>query len=806
MGALLRDVRYAARALRASAGFSIAAVLTIAVGVGATAAIFSIVNAVLLRPLPFPDSDRLVAVGAVRRDAPGRLRTASLEELRDWQRQSQTVAVFAGWRDWGMTRHDGANMESAYGAIVTPELFQVLPATPVLGRLFRPEDDRPGHNRLILLAHDYWRQRFGSDAGVVGKTMVLEREDKATYTIIGVLPREFGQLPSFEDMKVFALSSIDPDAATGRDLRNRQVFGRLRAGVSIKEARAEMHVIAARLGRQYPDTNGQWDASLEPLIDHEVGPMADTLRAFFAAVGFVLLIACANVAALQLARAMARRREFSIRKALGGSQLAVVRALVVESALLSLIGGVCGLIGARWLVDLVLAAGPAIPRIDALQFDAVVFAFAFGVCIAAGLMLAVPASVLIARLDPAQTLKEESGHVANAPALRARMAFVGGQLALAVMLLAGAVVAGQTFVGQLTLRPGFDPAGVASLQMSVPLDKYPQGPQVAALYARLLEEIRAVPGVRAASAVSAVPLSGEGAEPIEFTTEEHASGATPVTANSFNVAPGYFRTLNAPLRRGRDFTADDTAGAPGVAIVNETFVRRYLPAGSDPLGAHIRLAGSGDVLNIVGVAGDVLQEFKPRAVAEAEIYWPYTQRPRWAAFLVVRGDGSADVMTAARARMRAVDADLRAGPPQILSERIARSSRGPRFLLLLFGLFAGVAALLSGIGVYGLVSYTFAQRTREIGVRISLGAGPVQVFRLVAASGFTAVMTGSVVGLLSTLALTRLVGSALPQMEPLRPVAVLIAWVLLVVLGWVACYLPARRALRIDPVNALRLP
>ena len=802
MGALLRDFRYAARALRAQPGFTVAAVLTMAIGVGATAAIFSIVNTVLYRPLPFANADRLVAIGSTTHEAPGRLRTVSLEDVRDWQRQSRTIAAFAAWRDWGMARGDGPGRESVYAAIVTPDVFQVLTVKPVAGRLFQPDDDRVGRNQIVLLTYNYWRERFGGDPAAVGRTMVLERGPKATYTIAGVLPPEFNGTPSFEDVQVLALSSIDPDAATRRDLRNRFLFARLTDGASINNANAEMALIAAQLARQYPATDGQRSARVASLIDYEVGPMAATLRAFFVAVGFVLMIACANVSALQLARALARRREFSIRRALGGSRFTIGRALVAESVLVSLVGGVAGLFLASWLVDVVLAVGPAIARAAVVRLDSMVFLAALATCLAAGLVLALPASLLTTRVDVVRALKEESGQVANAPVLRMRMAFVAAQIALAVMLLAGAVVAGQTLTRQLTLRPGFEPEGLATTQVSPSLAKYPKGEQVAALYARLLEEIRAVPGVRAASAVSAAPLSGEGAEPVDFTV---GGGTERVTANSFNVAPGYFRTLGAPIRFGREFTDADTAASPAVAVVNESFVRSYLQGG-EALNARIRLSNTNDVVTVVGVVGDLLQNLTPRASAEPEIYWPYAQRPRWASIFVVRADDPGTAMAAARQRMQAVDGELRVGAARLMTERISRSSRGPRFTLLLFGLFAGVALLLSATGVYGLVSYASSQRAREIGVRVSLGATPRDVFRLVAASGFATVLAGRTVGLAGTMALAGPLGAFLPQLDPLHPFSMAIAWVLLVAVGWVACYLPSRRALALDPVDALRLP
>jgi putative ABC transport system permease protein len=800
---LARDVRQAWRALRAQTGFLIAAVATLAIGIGGTAAIFAIVHGVLLRPLPFADAGRLVAIGRALRDAPNRTQVVSTEELRDWQRESRSTSALFGWRDWGMARYVDTGTEPAFGIIVTPGAFDVLPVRPVLGRVFTADDDRPGSNRVVLLAYQYWRDRFGSDPNVLGRTLRLERGPVDDYTIVGVLPAAFTGLPSFDGVAVVLPASIDPDAATGRDRRNRQVFGRLRDSVSLAAARTEMNVMAVRVADAQHDP-GNISISVTPLVDHEVGPQADSLRSFFAAVGFVFLIACANIAALQLARALARRREFSIRQALGDTRFGLTRSLIVESVLIALIAGLAGLVLSQWLVRLVIVSGPPIPRSDGVGVNGTVFAFAAIVSVLSGLLLGIPATLLTTRLDLTRAFKEESGHVANAPALRARMAFVGAQIALALMLAGGAVMAADSLVRQLSLKPGFDTRGVAYTFISPPQKKYETSAATTALFTRLVDEARAVPGVESAAATSAPPLSSQGEEPIDFRVIDPGGveNAAQFAANYFNVTPGLFATLGQSLLRGRDFNASDTATSMPVAIVNETFARRFLPG--DAIGARIRLTRSGDVLTIVGIAGDVLRELQSSVTPAVEIYWPYTQRPRGATTLVLRASNPAAAMAALTSRVRAFDPDVRVGAPRLMSDRIARSFRGPRFLLLLFALFAAVALLLSGIGVYGLVSYTFAQRTREIGIRVSLGASPPQILRLIARSGFASVLAGSVIGCVGLVLLSRPLAAALPELGPVRPLALGVAWALLVAIGCAACYLPARRAARLDPVRAIR--
>ena len=345
---LVRELRQAWRGLRGSPGFTAAAVATLAIGVGGTAAIFAIANGVLFRDLPFPRADRLVSIATVKTDQPGRAPTVSLEELADWRRDTRTFESLAGWRDWGMARHVDGRTEPAYSIIVTPDLFRVLPLQPVIGRLFRDDEDRAGANHVVLLTNEYWRQRFGSDPRVLGATLTLERGAVADYEVIGVLPPAFTALPSYEDVTIVALSSIDPDAGTGRDRRNRRVFGRLRDGVTLADARAEMSALASGLSATYPTTNIGWTVAVAPLVEHEVGPIGEALRSFFFAVGFVFLIACANIASLQLARALARRREFSIRQAIGDNRAGLVRSLLVESVLVALASGAAGLLVAAW--------------------------------------------------------------------------------------------------------------------------------------------------------------------------------------------------------------------------------------------------------------------------------------------------------------------------------------------------------------------------------------------------------------------------------------------------------------------------
>jgi putative ABC transport system permease protein len=797
MLAFLRDLRYGARALHANAGFAFAAAATIAVAVGATAAMFSIVRPVLLQPLPFAEPDRLVAIETFRLDAPDRTRGASLQELRDWKEQSHTIAAFAGWRDWGMSRHDGTTGESISGVIVTPDIFSVLPAQPQLGRLFSDEDDVAGKNHVVLLTHGYWLSRFAGDPHVVGRTMVLERGPRATYTIVGVLPPIFSELPSFERAQVFALSSIDPDAGRDRGLRNRRIFARLRPDASIEQTREDMQRLARQLARQYPESNGGWETSVRSLIEEEVGPIGGPLRALFASVAFVLLIACTNVAALQLARALSRRHEFAIRQAVGGGRLDLARALVAEGLLIAIAGGTAGIVVATWLVDVILAAGPAIPRAASVRIDLPVMTFTAFLCLAAGVLVALPASVLTTHTDLSRGLREDTGRMPNVGAQRWRMIFVAVQLALALILVTGAVLSARTFAALMSIRPGFDPDNLAMISVVAPADK--KGPEVAALYARALDEIRNVPHVQAAGAASAGPLFG-GIETIDVRVE---GSSTSELARYFNIAPGFFNTMSVPFRAGRDFTAEDRQNAPAVAIINDAFARRLIKE-RDAIGTRVTLGRGGDTVSVVGVVNDMLQNPRSRTAGGPEIYFPYAQQTRWATYAVVRSDNLAVVLPLVADRVRTTDSSLRVGSPILMGELMSRAVRAPRFTMLLLGGFACVALLLSAIGIYGLVSYSTAQRTREIGLRLTLGAGRGDILALLARSGVVAILAGSAAGIAGTITVNRAMAAAIPLMDPLGPGSVLIAWIVLVSVGIVACYIPARRALGVDPSAALR--
>jgi putative ABC transport system permease protein len=561
-----------------------------------------------------------------------------------------------------------------------------------------------------------------------------------------------------------------------------------------------MQRIGRQLASQYPDSNGGWDVSVRSLIEEEVGSIGGALRALFAAVGFVLLIACTNVAALQLARALSRRHEFAIRRAVGGDRVDLARALVAEGLLIAMVGGAAGVAVAAWLVDAILAAGPAIPRTSGVRVDHAVLTFTAVLCLVTGVLVALPSSILTTRGDLSRTLREDNGRMPNVQAQRWRMTFVGVQLALALILITGAVLSMRTFAAVMAIQPGFDPNNLAMVSVVAPVEK--KGREVAALYAQTIDGIRTLPQVQAVAAASAGPLFG-GIETIEIRVEDSSTSGPKESARYFNIEPEFFKAMGIPFHAGRDFTAADRAHSTAVAIINDAFARRVLK-GQDPIGARVMLGSDGDVVNIVGVVSDVVEDPRTRTAAGPEIFFPYAQQTRWATYLVVRSDNLAVALPLVAERIRATDSSLRVGSPIVMADLIGRAARAPRFTMLLLGGFAIIALLLSAIGVYGLVSYSTAQRTREIGLRLSLGAGPGDILALLARGSILAVAAGSAAGIAGTVAINRLMASALPLMEPLGASSLLLSWAVLVSVGVLACYLPARRALRIDPATALR--
>jgi putative ABC transport system permease protein len=799
MDTFLKDVKYAIRSLLKHPGFTIVAVATLAVGLGANTAIFTFVNGVLLRPLPFPDSDRLVVLN--EHNPQKNFPVVSPRNLEDWEKQSQTIEQFGAWRDWHFRITTSEGTAGIASAICSPSLFRVLQIQSVHGRLFLPEENQPGRDHVVLISSSYWKSHFGADEKAVGQTMIL---DKQPFTIVGVLPPELEAL-NLGTWDVWAPLTVDPDQFLGRQQRNRRVYARLKPGISLTQAQAEMTAIAARLAAQYPKENSGWTVTVANLQDDEVGDLRTPMFIFLGAVGLVLLIACTNVANLMLARAASRRKEFAVRVALGASRLHLLRQLLTESVLLSLIGGAAGIVLAIWLTDLFIAISPtSLPRVEEIKVDATVLSFAFGLSVITGILFGLAPGLQSSSVNLVRELKDSPSLFRSGGTPRLRALLVISQIALALILLIGAGLLGQTFLRLLKLKPGYDPENLLTTQVFVPDEKYNSREQVSALYARITDEIQRIPGVLSVGASSGGPQFG-GSESLDVLAEGAAappSGIYP-EAFYFNIGPNYFRTMGIPLLKGRDFAETDNAGTPPVAIVNDTLARRFWPTES-AIGKRLTLITSKNVLEIVGVAGDA-KRFSLGAGVQPEIYFPYTQRPRWATFFVVRTKPDASTVGAALSKsITNIDSELSASNPTDMYQRIGRSLKRPRFNLILLGIFATAAMLLAAIGVYGVMSFVVAEQTREIGIRAALGAKRADIFKLVIGRGMILALIGVGIGALSALALTRFLAGLLYGVTETDPITFTVVSALLLLVVALACYLPARRAIRIDPLVALR--
>ncbi len=794
----LGDLRYSFRLLGKSPGFTLVAVLTLALGIGANTAIFSVVNGILLRPLPFPGSDRLASLCETHHSVSG-FCVASPPNVEDWSRQSRTFAVMGIGRSWPFILKSDEGNQSIDGGIATPGFFRVLEAKAHLGRLLAPEDLETGRNRVAILSSALWRSRFGAEPGILGRAITLDDE---RYTVIGVLPEGF-RVPQHERVELWTPLHFDPRDERRRDWRGFMAIGRLAEGNTLEQAREEMDVIARRLAVQHPETNGEWSVSMTPLHERVVGGARPALLVFLAAVGFVLLIGCANVANLSLARAARRRREYAVRAALGAGRRRLLRLMLAESLLLSLLGGSAGLVLAIWGVDAFVALAPGgIPRLDEVGVDGRVLGFTAGLSVLASFIFGMAPYLHATRLDLNEFLKEGEGRLLERSRLGIRGTLVVTEVSLALVLVVGAGLLARSFLALTRWEPGFPTENLLTVWLLSSSGKYPEGQQVAALYQGAVEEVAALPSILSAGAVSAGPLFG-GIERDEFLIEDRPEpppGERPV-ARWFDVGPGYFSTLGTPLLRGRDFTDRDVAGAPGVAVINQTMARRHWP-GRDPLGE--RLTVHGRVMTIVGVVADV-PPLRPGDPIHSEIYWPQRQAPRLATHLVMRTstDPSAAIQPVRR-RLERVDPDLVISRFATMEQLMDRQLVRPRFNLLLVGIFACVALVLAGVGIYGVIACSVAQRTREIGVRIALGAGKSDILRAVIRQGMAPALIGLLLGLVGALFLTSALGSLLAGVEPTDPLTFAGTALLLALVALSACYIPARRAARIDAMVALR--
>ena len=821
MNSLLQDLRFGVRMLVKQPGFTFIAVLTLALGIGVNTAIFSVVNAVLLKPLPYEQPEQLVLLHE-QRAAQGRLQgPISPPDFLVWQEQNQSFVRMAAYTDALYNLTSGGEPERLWGLMTTPELLTTLGVQPLLGRDFNAADNAPNAPGSVILSHGLWQRRFGAARDIIGQTIQLNGESQ---TIVGVMPPGF----NFPDKKIELWCSFNANAQAraSRRFYYLTAVGRLKPGITSAQAQSEMDAVAARLAEQFPDTNKGHGVSLVALDEAAVGKLRTALYVLFAAVGFVLLIACANVASLSLARAATRHREMAVRASLGAGRFRLVRQMLSESLLLALAGGAGGLLIAVWGVKLLVAAGlENLPRLAEVAVDARVLVFTLIVSVLTGVVSGLLPALRLSRTDLSGMLKESGlGATGNRSHSRVRGALVVTEVALALVLLVGAGLLIKSYARLLEVEPGFVAERVLALDVSLNGERF--NGRRHTFMEQLTANIAALPGVEAVGATTHLPLSGEdGGRSFSVVGEAAQSVSEKLVAEYRTVTPGYLSTMKIPLRVGRHFTARDrneyfTADGrrlegyadleqnerhtPGVVIINETLARRSF-AGVNPLGRRLVVDdGQRREREIIGVVGDV-KHFGLDTPAKPELYLPYAQRPTQNQTLVIRATAEPTALVAAvRNAVRTLDQNLPLYGIRTVEEYLAASVAARRMNMLLIGVFAGLALLLAAVGIYGVVAHSVTERTREIGIRMALGANAYEVLRLMLRDGLKLTLLGVALGLIAALGLTRMLKSLLFEVQTTDPLTFVAVALLLTVVALLACWIPARRATKVDPLTALR--
>ena len=796
MESLLQDLRYGIRLLMKRPAFTAIAIITLALGIGANTAIFSVVNAVLLKPLPYPAPERLVTLRF----------NQSLPDLDDIKSQSQTFEHFGGVTMQALDYTSEDEPVQVQAALCNRDLFQALGAQPVIGRIISEDEDQYGAAPVVLLSHQFWQRHFGGDANVTGKAITLSGN---SYTIIGVMPAAF-TMPR-ENPDVWAAVRVaNPIAAKFRGVHFLRTYLRLKPNVSIAQAQSEFETVDRWLEQQYPEDNRGRQTALIALHERVVGNTRPALLILFGAVGLVFLIACANFANLLLARAASRQQEVVIRAALGANRSRLIRQMLTESVLLASLGGACGLVLAMWGIDLLIALKPAnLPRLSAIGIDLWVLGFTFAVSILTGIIFGLVPAISSSKLNVNDALKEGGRSTTGGAARhRIRNLLVVSEIALALIPLIGAGLLIKGFFLLWRVDPGFRTENMMTMRVELPETRYREIEKQMRFRLQVLDELNAQAGVQAAM-VSELPLSGdslshnfiiEGQPPL-------APGEAP-ELETRSVSRDYLDTMSIPLLRGRAFAASDRAGAPVVGMVNESFVRQYFPD-EEVIGARISWVRANPPvwMTIIGVVGDV-KHYGLNQPEQPAYYGLYEQQDqpwkRWM-YVVARGDHDTGALASlVKSQIWKIDNRIPVTKVLTMSEVMAASVAEQRFNMLLFGLFAGVAMLLAGVGIYGVMSYSVTQRTHEIGVRMALGASSGDVLRMILGQGAAVTLAGLGLGLAGAFALTRFMSSLLYGVTATDPTTFAVISVALVMVALAACYIPARRATRVDPMIALR--
>jgi putative ABC transport system permease protein len=799
MNRLLQDLRYGARMMLKQPGFTAVAVIALALGIGANTAIFSAVNAVLLRPLSFPEPERLVLVRDLQQadETP-----ASYPEYLDWKEQGRTFDDLAGAFNTSYSLTGRGEPEQLLGVRVSANLLPMLGVKPVLGRNFQPEEESRSGERVVILSYSLWQRRFGGDPEVLGQNLTLSGQ---SFTVVGVLPAGVrGLLPGVDQPEqsrdLWMPLRLDTTNAP-RGLHFMTVIGRLRAGPSLQMARDEVSDVADHL-RQTGAT--QHGIGIVPLTQFVVGSTRPALLILLGAVGLVLMIACANVANLMLARAQSRRKEIAVRLALGASRARLIRQLLTESVLLSSVSGTLGVVLALWGVDSLAAAGRAwLPRAEGIKIDATVLLFTLGVSLLTAILFGLAPALRASSGQLSEALKE-GGQRAGHGRDRLRSLLVVSEVALSLVLLVGAGLLIKSFVRLLSVDKGFDPRQVLALDLSLPESKYPEPPQQAQFFQQVLERVSALPGVEGAASVNDIPLGDGGTNGgVQIEGKNFPPDSEPI-AEKLIVSAGYFRIMRIPLRSGRYFDERDAAGNHQVAMINESFARTYFQ-GEDPIGKRIDFGwDTTGWQEVVGMIGDV-KHYGLEEAALPAVYVPQLQRPSSSMTVVVRTTPDPRSLSAAvRSQVFEVDKDQPVSRVRVMEQVVSASVASRRLSMTLLAGFAVVALALAAVGLYGVMSYVVTQRTHEIGVRMALGARVGDVLGLVLKQGMFLVLIGVGAGLVTAVAATRLIASLLYGVSPTDLATFVVIALLLTAVALLACYLPARRATKVDPMVALR--